>query len=88
MTSDHHDHDEPGRPGATRGVSGHHEAGPHGPAAAAAPRPSVRLVTGAPSAPAVVHLSPSLIRMGAAGRAAIAGVLAVLVWAAVLSVIG
>jgi hypothetical protein len=87
MTATHPDHDEPRRPGATGGASRRH-ADPHGPAVAADPHPSVRLVTGAPSAPAVVHLSPSLIRMGAAGRAAIAGVLAVLVWAAVLSVIG
>jgi hypothetical protein len=47
--------------------------------------PALRLVE-APG-PRAVHLAPSLVRMGAAGRLAIAAVLAAAVWAATLAVI-
>jgi hypothetical protein len=47
-----------------------------------------RLVTGPGPASTVVHLSPSFLRMGVAGRTAIAAALAAVVWIAVLSVIG
>lgn len=50
-------------------------------------RPALRLVDGSgPAAPTLVRLSPSLMRMGAAGRLAVAGGLVLLVWGATLAV--
>jgi hypothetical protein len=47
----------------------------------------LRLVQATTHGPAVVHLSPSLVRMGAAARLGIAAILASAIWAATVWVI-
>jgi hypothetical protein len=46
----------------------------------------LRLVQAAPREPAVVHLSPSLVRMSAGARLGIAAALALAIWAATIAV--
>jgi hypothetical protein len=91
---DHHDHDHHDQPEHAHGPHDHglghgrdHRPEMRRPDGGQA-RPPVRLLPAATAGPTVVHLSPSLMRMSAGGRLAIAAVLAAIVWAATLSVTG